>query len=134
MVRQIQAPCEPRTKEELIHYKNENREKLITLWSFTVTLVPTRPRSFWAAASPSRPSSFCPEMIRLNELDIYQKKGYFNNWYAGWRTLPSKLRIVCFFNPPSISISSSPSCIPARAAGLPSIQDRTTCNIVKDDQ
>jgi hypothetical protein len=30
---------------------------------------------------------------------------------------------------PLISINSSPSCMPARAAGLLSTQDKTTCNV-----
>lgn len=35
-----------------------------TLESFTVTVVPTRPRSFWAAVSPSIPATFSPENIQ----------------------------------------------------------------------
>lgn len=44
---------------------NEERARILTLWTFTVTTVPARPRSFWAAASPFNPATLSPGYIYI---------------------------------------------------------------------
>ena len=49
-------------KKKMTAYVTERKRVIITLWTFTVTVVPARPLSFCAAASLSTPSSLSPEV------------------------------------------------------------------------